>query len=141
MATTKIVGAKPEISVGAHYGSSLILERSRLSHADTHPGCTTPVLSRKAARVQASDLPQVRAALPGMFAAMYRAPGIGLAAPQVGIGLRFVIIDISENDARRPRIIINPEITSFSDEEAVTEEGCLSVPTNMRRSSDRRASR
>lgn len=87
-----------------------------------------PVLSRKAARVQASDMPQIRAALPGMFAAMYHAPGIGLAAPQVGIGLRFMIIDIVENDARRPRIFINPEITSFSEEEAATEEGCLSVP-------------
>lgn len=87
-----------------------------------------PVLSRKAAPVKDEDFPDIRAALPGMFAAMYLAPGIGLAAPQVAIGLRFVIIDIAENDVRRPRVLINPEIIATSEEEVATEEGCLSVP-------------
>lgn len=55
-----------------------------------------PVLRQKAREVLEEDMETIRAALPGMFSAMYKAPGIGLAAPQVGLSLRFIIIDLSD---------------------------------------------
>ena len=61
-----------------------------------------------------------------MLETMYAAPGIGLAATQVDVHLRLVVIDISE-DRNQPLILINPEIVSREGEIA-TEEGCLSVP-------------
>lgn len=62
-----------------------------------------------------------------MLATMYRAPGIGLAAPQVGIGSRVVVIDLSE-EKNAPVRLVNPAITARSDEMVVGEEGCLSLP-------------
>ena len=68
----------------------------------------------------------IQALIDTMFETMYQAPGIGLAAPQIGTLLRVVVIDISENkDA--PLCLINPEITHLEGE-ADYEEGCLSVP-------------
>jgi peptide deformylase len=61
-----------------------------------------------------------------MFETMYAAPGIGLAAPQVDVQLRVLVIDISE-ERNQPLVLINPEILS-REGVAVTEEGCLSVP-------------
>jgi peptide deformylase len=61
-----------------------------------------------------------------MFETMYAAPGIGLAAPQVDVQLRLLVIDISE-ERNQPLVLINPEILS-REGVAVTEEGCLSVP-------------
>ena len=52
----------------------------------------------------------VRALVPRMFATMYRAPGIGLAAPQVGVGLRFAVVDLMPDDKRAPIVLVNPEI-------------------------------
>jgi peptide deformylase len=63
-----------------------------------------------------------------MFAAMYEAPGIGLAAPQVGQSLRLVVIDLVPNDKRQPHSLINPEVVAVSEERAIREEGCLSLP-------------
>jgi peptide deformylase len=63
-----------------------------------------------------------------MLAAMYAAPGIGLAAPQVGLGLRMFVMDLQANDRRQPFVLINPEIVAQSVETAVREEGCLSIP-------------
>ncbi len=63
-----------------------------------------------------------------MLAAMYAAPGIGLAAPQVGHGLRMFVMDLQANDRRQPFVLINPEIVAQSVETAVREEGCLSIP-------------
>lgn len=63
-----------------------------------------------------------------MLDTMYAAPGIGLAAPQVGVLKRFFVVDIGEDDARDPRFFINPEITGRSRTKAVFEEGCLSLP-------------
>ncbi len=68
----------------------------------------------------------VQALIDTMFETMYQAPGIGLAAPQIGILLRVVVIDISENKSE-PLCLINPEIT-HSEGEIEYEEGCLSVP-------------
>ncbi len=63
-----------------------------------------------------------------MLETMYAAPGIGLAAPQVGVLERFFVVDVGEEDARDPRFFINPEITHRSETRSVYEEGCLSLP-------------
>ena len=64
-----------------------------------------------------------------MFETMYDAPGIGLAAIQVGVAKRVVIMDLAKKDeAHEPRVFINPEITWASEETSTHEEGCLSIP-------------
>src|SRR6478672_1922427 len=69
-----------------------------------------------------------------MFETMYAAPGIGLAAVQVGVPVRLLVIDLQEPDeeggepVRDPRVFINPEIVAHSDQEVPYNEGCLSVP-------------
>ncbi|MEL6516499.1 MAG: peptide deformylase [Pseudomonadota bacterium] len=65
-----------------------------------------------------------------MLETMYNAPGIGLAAPQVGIGKRVLVMDCvkEEGAAPRPMVLINPAVTWTSDEQNVYEEGCLSIP-------------
>jgi peptide deformylase len=64
-----------------------------------------------------------------MLDTMYDAPGIGLAAIQVGEPLRMLVIDLAkEGDPPAPQIFINPEIVESSDERSVYEEGCLSIP-------------
>lgn len=62
-----------------------------------------------------------------MLETMYDAPGIGLAAPQIGVLERIVVVDVSEKkDA--PLRLVNPEITWLSDDKSIHEEGCLSLP-------------
>jgi peptide deformylase len=64
-----------------------------------------------------------------MLETMYDAPGIGLAAIQIGVPRRMVVIDLAKKDEpRQPMVIINPVILSASDERSVYEEGCLSIP-------------
>src|ERR1700674_4185992 len=64
-----------------------------------------------------------------MFATMYQAPGIGLAAIQVGVPLRVVVMDLSKKEAEsEPKVFINPEIVWSSEEKSIYEEGCLSIP-------------
>jgi peptide deformylase len=63
-----------------------------------------------------------------MLETMYDAPGIGLAAIQVGIPKRLIVLDVSETDQPDPLVLINPEIKSFGAETRVHEEGCLSIP-------------
>ena len=87
-----------------------------------------PMLRGRTRRVAPADMEQVRALLPDMFATMYAAPGIGLAAPQVGVGLRFAVIDLMPNEAPAPVVLVNPEVIRVSEELAVREEGCLSLP-------------
>jgi peptide deformylase len=87
-----------------------------------------PILKARARPVATADLPRVRELLSPMFATMYRAPGIGLAAPQIGVGLRFVIVDLMPDDKPEPMTLINPEVIARSDELATREEGCLSLP-------------
>ena len=64
-----------------------------------------------------------------MFETMYKAPGIGLAAIQVGVAKRVITLDLSkkEND-HQPRVFVNPEIIWKSEEKTTREEGCLSIP-------------
>jgi len=87
-----------------------------------------PVLKARARRVITSDNDAIRDLIPRMFAAMYNAPGIGLAAPQVGLSLRMAVVDIAENEKRNPIVLVNPEIIASSQELSVREEGCLSLP-------------
>ena len=80
---------------------------------------------------------EVRALVADMFETMYAAPGIGLAAIQVGVPRRILVIDLQEpanpedpesKPVRDPRVFINPEIVEHSDQEVPYTEGCLSVP-------------
>ncbi len=64
-----------------------------------------------------------------MLETMYDAPGIGLAAPQIGVMKRIFVMDCSEKDADPdPMVFINPEIVAASEELETSEEGCLSIP-------------
>jgi peptide deformylase len=87
-----------------------------------------PILKARAKPVTERDLERVRGLVPRMFLTMYRAPGIGLAAPQVGVGLRFAVVDLQPDDTRAPIVLINPEVVNRSEEQATREEGCLSLP-------------
>ena len=77
---------------------------------------------------------ELRTLVSDMFDTMYDAPGIGLAAIQVGVPKRVLVIDLQEPEeeggepVRDPRVFINPEILTHSDQEVPYTEGCLSVP-------------
>ncbi|WOK36937.1 peptide deformylase [Sphingomonas sp. C3-2] len=77
---------------------------------------------------------ELRTLIDDMFETMYDAPGIGLAAIQVGVPKRVLVIDLQEPEeedgkpVRKPMVFINPEILDPSEEESVYTEGCLSVP-------------
>jgi peptide deformylase len=86
------------------------------------------VLRKTSRAVTPADAAQVSALIPKMFATMYKAPGIGLAAPQVGKLLRVVVIDLAPDKTPAPLVLINPEVIAASDEKATREEGCLSLP-------------
>ena len=92
-----------------------------------------PFLRQKSLPVAAVD-DALRALVADMFETMYAAPGIGLAAVQVGVPSRVVVIDLqAEEDAegkpvRDPRIFINPEIVEPAADRNIYNEGCLSVP-------------
>jgi peptide deformylase len=71
----------------------------------------------------------IRKLVDDMFETMYKAPGIGLAAIQIGIAKRVITMDLSKKeDNHEPHVFINPEIIWTSDETAKYEEGCLSIP-------------
>lgn len=72
---------------------------------------------------------ETQALVDDMFATMYDAPGIGLAAIQIAEPKRMVTVDISKDeDKRTPIVLINPQIIWTSEEESIYEEGCLSIP-------------
>jgi len=87
-----------------------------------------PGLRKKARPVAEGDADAVRALAPRMLATMYAAPGIGLAAPQVGSDLRLIVVDVGNKEAPAPMVLVNPEIIAASREREVREEGCLSLP-------------
>lgn len=71
----------------------------------------------------------VRRMMEDMLDTMYDAPGIGLAAPQIGVLQRIVVMDLSDKDEeRKPLRLVNPEIVWESDEVVIANEGCLSLP-------------
>ena len=92
-----------------------------------------PLLRRISKPVEAVD-DDLRKLIADMFDTMYAAPGIGLAAIQIGVPKRVLVIDLQEPEeeggdpVRDPRVFINPEILEASDTFQVYSEGCLSVP-------------
>ena len=89
-----------------------------------------PILKQKAERVAKVD-GELRKFLDDMLETMYVADGVGLAAPQVGVSKRIVVIDVSsaeEGAEKAPIFLVNPEIVWHSDEKGCHFEGCLSVP-------------
>ena len=87
-----------------------------------------PVLRKKAKPVERIDA-ELRRLMDDMLATMYDAPGIGLAAPQVGVLRRLVVMDPAKDEApKSPLVMINPEILERSEEMRTHEEGCLSIP-------------
>lgn len=95
-----------------------------------------PVLRQISTPVETVD-DDVRALIKDMFETMYDAPGIGLAAVQVGVPKRLLVMDLQEPEdpedpespiVKEPRVFINPEILAHSDHEVPYTEGCLSVP-------------
>lgn len=73
---------------------------------------------------------ELRALADDMLSTMYDAPGIGLAAPQVGVNTRLIVLDCEKGDTSTPRptAMFNPRIVASSDEQNTYEEGCLSIP-------------
>jgi len=92
-----------------------------------------PVL-RKIAEPITKDYPQLPELIHNMFDTMYNADGVGLAAPQIGLPIRLLVIDLAPFKEENPELgsfriaMINPVILSFSDEVVSGEEGCLSIP-------------
>ena len=87
-----------------------------------------PILRKKSEILEKVD-DELRALLDDMLETMYSAPGIGLAAVQVGILKRLIVIDISKDkEKKNPFFLINPEIISKSKNTSTYEEGCLSLP-------------
>ena len=87
-----------------------------------------PILRKKSTKLETID-DSIRKLLDEMLQTMYNAPGIGLAAVQIGILKRIVVIDVSKKEEeKKPLFLINPEITYQSKETSIYEEGCLSLP-------------
>ena len=87
-----------------------------------------PVLKKKTEKVDKVD-DEIRKFLDDMLETMYATNGCGLAAPQVGVSKRVVVIDIAhEGEEPAPIYMVNPEIVWKSEETEICEEGCLSVP-------------
>ncbi|HEX4762142.1 MAG TPA: peptide deformylase [Sphingomicrobium sp.] len=95
-----------------------------------------PILRQISKPVETFD-DELKTLVADMFETMYAAPGIGLAAVQVGVPIRLLVIDLQEPEdeenpespvVREPRVFINPEILWHSDNEVPYTEGCLSVP-------------
>ena len=87
-----------------------------------------PILRKKSKPLEKVD-DEVRKLMNDMLDTMYYAPGIGLAAIQIGILKRIVVIDISKDkEKKEPLFLVNPEIISKSSKTSTYEEGCLSLP-------------
>lgn len=92
-----------------------------------------PVLRKETTEVP-KDYPELKELVANMFETMYHADGVGLAAPQVGLSIRLLVINASPMSDDFPeckdfkRVMVNPEIVEESEEEIGLEEGCLSLP-------------
>ena len=87
-----------------------------------------PILKTKCMHVTSIDN-GVKQLMEDMLETMYDAPGVGLAAPQLGIKKRLVVVDCARSDeSPNPYCMINPELVALSEEKAISEEGCLSLP-------------
>ncbi len=131
-------GCKPQAAVEPPRGHRYIAGMSTatlIAPPDAAEPALLPILiaphaalKAKARTVRSADADTVRALLPRLFATMYQAPGIGLAAPQVGVPLRLAVVDLQPDDTRAPIALINPQVVAASEELATREEGCLSLP-------------
>jgi len=91
----------------------------------TLPDPRLRLVSKPVAKVDA----EIRKLVEDMFETMYGAPGIGLAAVQIGVPKRVVTMDLAKKDEpKNPKVYINPELLWASEERAAYEEGCLSIP-------------
>ena len=87
-----------------------------------------PILRKKSTSIEIVN-DEVRKLMDDMLETMYKAPGIGLAAVQIGILKRVIVIDVSKEDQKKkPLFLINPVISYKSDNTSIYEEGCLSLP-------------
>ena len=94
-----------------------------------------PIITAPDPRLKAKSRPvervddEIRRLMDDMLETMYAAPGIGLAAPQVGVNRRVIVLDLAkEGEEPEPLRLANPELVWVSDDDATFEEGCLSVP-------------
>lgn len=94
---------------------------AKLLEIVTHPDSR---LKKKSEAITDVNSEQVRQLIPDLVLAMQEKDGLGIAAPQVGVNIRLVIINTEEG----PLALINPEITSWSKKKEIGEEGCLSIP-------------
>ena len=89
---------------------------------------------RKSTEIISSDYPELETLISNMFDTMYHAEGVGLAAPQIGLSIRLLVIDLAPFKEDDPElgafkiVMINPTILEKSGEEIAGEEGCLSIP-------------
>lgn len=86
-----------------------------------------PRLAKRAAPVARVD-DSIRRLIDDMFETMYAAPGIGLAAPQVGVLQRVIVVDVAQEGERQPLALVNPEVIWAGEEKRLYNEGCLSLP-------------
>ena len=87
-----------------------------------------PILRQVSKPIETIDS-EVKKLADDMLETMYDAPGIGLAAIQIGVARRMLVLDVSkEGEDKKPLVFINPEVVSSSDARSVYEEGCLSIP-------------
>jgi len=88
-----------------------------------------PVLEKRGDDITEFDTPELHKLVEDMFESMYAAKGVGLAAPQIGVGKRLAVIDITTGeDPKQKIVLINPEIVKTEGSHK-SEEGCLSLPT------------
>ncbi len=87
-----------------------------------------PILRQVSKPIETID-GEVKKLADDMLETMYDAPGIGLAAIQIGVARRMLVLDVSkEGEDKKPLVFINPEVVASSDARSVYEEGCLSIP-------------
>ncbi|MFT4158366.1 peptide deformylase [Shinella sp.] len=87
-----------------------------------------PILRQVSRPIETVDS-EVKKLADDMLETMYDAPGIGLAAIQIGVARRMLVLDVSKDgEDKKPLVFINPEIVTASDARSVYEEGCLSIP-------------
>lgn len=101
-----------------------ILSHSAKSMLSLVTGETTEILLKKTKEVENPLSPEIQKLLPEMIETMHKEKGVGLAAPQIGLPLRLAVMEVDDE----VYYLINPEITSRSQEKIVYEEGCLSLP-------------
>ena len=89
-----------------------------------------PFLRQKSTKVEEVN-DEIRSLMDDMVQTMYDAPGIGLAAIQIGVPKRVIVIDLSKDEKKNPMYFVNPEILIKSEKDVSYEEGCLSVPNQF----------